>query len=120
MQSRNSNNNVLQVIIYKVLMLWPCHRIKARSPNICGIDLPVCYRCLGIIIGLPIGYIIQMKFNIDSKWIGAIFIIPLLIDVMMQHNLNIMSNNTRRFITGICFGIGSSIYLIVWCTYNFI
>lgn len=108
------------LLICRVLVLWPCHRIEARCPCIYDIHLPVCFRCLGIIAGCPVGLVLLFLFNINSRWIGAIFFMPLLVDVTMQYDFNIESNNIRRYITGFSFGIGASIYVFLWCKYNFI
>jgi uncharacterized membrane protein len=111
--------SILQ-IISRILVLWPCHRIELRCPYVCGVRLPICFRCLGIIIGIPIGCILLIWLDVKSRWFGSVFFIPLIIDVTIQYDFNVESTNFRRSITGFCFGVGFSMYLIVWCRYNFI
>lgn len=120
MQSPSTIVRATLLSLNKVLVLWPCHRIESRCPCICNIYLPVCFRCFGIIVGIPIGCVLLALLHIDTKWFGAVCFIPLLADVTMQYDFNIESNNIRRGLTGFCFGIGASIYLILWCKYNFI
>jgi len=102
-------------ILCRVLILWPCHRYESRSPCVCGIRLPICFRCLGIIFGLPVSFVLVILLDIKTRLIGMSFCIPLMLDVTMQYHLEIMSNNIRRSVTGFCFGIGVGIYLITWC-----
>lgn len=120
MQLPDSVIKFLLLLTCRILVLWPCHRIESRCPYVCGMYLPVCYRCLGIILGIAVGCILFVLINITVKWIGAVFVVPLFVDVTMQYHFNHESNNYRRCVTGLFFGIGASIYIAVWCRYNFL
>lgn len=83
-----------------------CHQIAERSFFFRGYQFPLCARCTGI----AIGYLLALLFLIFKLtipvWICSLFLIPLIIDGGIQLLFNIISNNTRRFITGLLFGIG--------------
>ena len=86
--------------------LWGCHQKPERSFFLRGYQFPLCARCTGVLIGylsaflmLPLGVLIHVLLCL-------IFLVPLILDGGTQLVFNILSNNTRRFITGIFFGIG--------------
>ncbi len=85
---------------------WGCHQMPERSFFICKYQLPICARCLGIMLGYVIGIIFYIsKIYLPLKVILFLPIITLL-DWSLQSFLNIISNNFRRLITGICGGLG--------------
>lgn len=89
-----------------------CHQIAERSFFFHGYQFPLCTRCTGIAVGY-FGAFLMAIFQLTIPiWICLLFIFPLIIDGGLQFLFSIMSNNIRRFITGLFFGIGS-IQLIV-------
>lgn len=85
---------------------WGCHQIPERSFFINGYQFPVCSRCTGIIVG----YIVSFLYSICFKELNFVFatalIAPMAIDGSFQFFTNYLSNNTKRFITGILAGFG--------------
>lgn len=81
-----------------------CHRLPERSFIVAGSQLPICSRCCGIVIGYIAGLIaITLGFNVPLE-ILLLLPLPLVADGLGQHYGKWMSNNARRFLTGISFG----------------
>ena len=94
---------------------WGCHQLPERSFFIGKYQMPICARCLGIIIGYIIS-IILLIFNINLNiYISLLFVFITLLDWSLQFFNILISNNFRRLITGILGGIGiiSIIYFII-------
>jgi uncharacterized membrane protein len=66
-------------------------------------------------MGLPLGLWIGCLQLFSSRWIGVIFLVPLLIDSGTQELGRRESNNCLRLITGFIGGIGMGIFFILWC-----
>ena len=86
-----------------------CHQIPERSPHVHGIQLPVCDRCYGILLGFVCGPLIALLFwrwiNKNERSIVVASLIPLMIDWGFGL-LNIWNNTPEsRFITGAIFGL---------------
>lgn len=85
---------------------WGCHQMAERSFFIKGYQLPVCSRCTGIITGesaFIISALFSLKFN---KLLYILLMIPLIIDGTLQFFTKYVSNNVKRFFSGIFFGFG--------------
>ena len=82
-----------------------CHQMPERSFFIKGYQFPLCARCTGILIGellaLPLWTVIQ-----PSPLVALLLISPMAFDGLLQYLLSIMSNNTRRLVTGLLAGYG--------------
>lgn len=94
---------------------WGCHQLPERSFFIGKYQMPICARCLGVIIGY-ITSIILLIFNFHINiYISLLFIFITLLDWSLQFFNILISNNFRRLITGILGGIGiiSIIYFII-------
>lgn len=94
-----------------------CHQIPERSFFINGKQMPVCSRCTGIIIGFFLNIIIWL-IGADVVIIFPVcilMIIPLIVDGVVQLFTNYNSNNRRRFITGVIFGLGLFEIIIKIC-----
>ena len=85
-------------------ILFGCHCRDDRSFYFRQTKFPICARCtgelIGMIIGIPLFFII--RFNII---IYILLSIPLVIDGTIQLLTSYESNNIKRLITGILFGI---------------
>lgn len=86
-----------------------CHQRNDRSFYFNGKKFPVCARCSGIYLSMLFGItfsilmiVFELKVYILYSFILAI---PLLVDGLTQLLSNYESNNRRRLITGIMFGI---------------
>ncbi len=86
-----------------------CHQIPERSPHVNGVQLAVCDRCYGILIGLCSGPLMALFY---WKWIARharmmiiVSILPLVIDWGFGI-VGVLSNTPEsRFVTGFLFGI---------------
>lgn len=77
-------------------------------------QIPICSRCFGILLGLPIGLWIGYSHLFSSRWCGFIFLMPLFIDSGTQELGLRKSNNYLRLITGFWGGIGIGIFFLLW------
>lgn len=85
---------------------WGCHQLPERSFFFRGYQLPICARCLGIILGYILCIfllIFNCKLNI---YLLFLLILTTLIDWSLQFFNILSSNNIRRLVTGILGGIG--------------
>ena len=95
---------------------WGCHQIRERSFSLCNYQFPICARCTGILLGYIVAIILLlMKIRIEL-YICVVMSFPLIVDGSLQYIFKVSSNNTRRFITGILFGV-AIIYLIAHTMY---
>ena len=86
--------------------LWGCHQKPERSFFIHGYQFPLCARCTGVLIGYLAAFLMLPFGCLTPVLLCLIFLVPLILDGGIQLICNVLSNNTRRFITGIFFGIG--------------
>lgn len=84
---------------------WGCHQMPERSFFAFGYQLPICARCTGILFGYFLGLINCFTLNLLNKHTNIIFIFPLIVDGLIQYKFDYISNNTKRLITGILFGV---------------
>ena len=90
--------------LFKVI--FNCHQIPERSFFIAGRQLPLCARCTGILTGFIMSPIpIFLNFRIPM-FLSFAFIPCMIADGTIQLLFCIMSNNIRRFVTGILFSAG--------------
>ncbi len=87
--------------------LCGCHQIPERSFFIRGHQLPLCARCTGIVVGHGISLLLCVLHVILPLWGSLLMLIPLIVDGGIQFLFFVMSNNVRRFMTGMLYGIGS-------------
>lgn len=99
-------NHVLQA-------LFACHRLPERSFFFRGKQFPLCSRCTGILIGYIIGILYFIFFDKINFFLALSLIIPLVIDGYGQYLGKWISNNGRRFFTGVLAGVGT-VYIIYW------
>jgi len=88
-----------------VIIMKLCHQKPERSFHIGGRQFPVCARCTGIWLGIPIAFILLYVFGFRSS-IVMLLIIPMIIDGGTQYLGYRESTNTLRFVTGILFAVG--------------
>ncbi len=86
--------------------MWGCHQKPERSFFISGYQFPLCARCTGILIGYLCSAVLLIFGYVINYLLCFLFLVPLVLDGGIQLLFNILSNNTRRFTTGIIFGIG--------------
>ena len=108
--------------IYKELLAYAfyCHRLPDRSFIIAGRQFPICSRCSGIVIG----YITGLIATILGFRVSVVFLLllplPLIVDGIGQYCGIWISNNCRRFLTGISFGFSLILiaYLLIAMGYS--
>ncbi|MHA2028071.1 MAG: DUF2085 domain-containing protein [Candidatus Kariarchaeaceae archaeon] len=135
MESEIISKNYIETPKHKRIRFVACHRIPSRSFHWKGKPL-ICYRCLGIDVGIIGMLLIQMiglisgRFNTgnwffyfvdDNLWLIPIIIVitqlPFVIDGILQATYKrYESKNPIRLITGLIGGIGQYyiIFLIGW------
>ncbi|MFC7783679.1 DUF2085 domain-containing protein [Rossellomorea sp. GCM10028870] len=100
------------------LSFMPCHRIRERSLVVRGKQFPLCFRCMGILLGILIGipfvwlYFPLVTF-VHLLYVGML-IFPLLADGYTQKWNWRTSTNPLRLLTGLLCGIGLSISIIIF------
>lgn len=85
-----------------------CNSKEERAPKIFGFVFPLCYRCIGLIIGGLLGSSMYSNGVLNYKN-NLTFILmlglPFLLDTLAQNMLKKISTNIKRLLTGILFGI---------------
>ncbi len=90
--------------LYKWLpLILGCHCLPNRSFFIKGIQMPVCARCEGQIIGF-LAAIIFIHFELLPVIYLILLLLPLIFDGIIQAKTAYESNNWTRLVTGILFG----------------
>ncbi|MBU2524006.1 DUF2085 domain-containing protein [Patescibacteria group bacterium] len=84
-----------------------CNLRCERTPKYKGVVFLFCYRCTGVIIGGIFAAILKYLALSYSSWILLLLLTaPLIIDGFIQKLKIKESNNLKRFVTGILFGVG--------------
>lgn len=84
---------------------WGCHQMPERSFFAFGYQFPVCARCTGMILG-EVTAIISILFFSPLLFACMIFMLPMIIDGIVQYKTSYRSTNIRRIFTGFLFGYG--------------
>lgn len=104
----------LEIITKKpyLALIFGCHNLCERSFKIKDYYLPICARCSGIYFGIFLSF---LKITIGYNFLVSVILMsPLIIDGLIQRYSSYNSNNLKRFITGIFFGIASiDIFLLL-------
>ena len=86
--------------------IFYCHQIAERSFFLMGYQFPICARCTGIFVGYIFSFVLLILDVLINPIVCLLMLIPLVIDGGVQLLFTIMSNNVRRFITGLLYGVG--------------
>lgn len=101
---------------YRALMWagsWWCHQLPARSPQLWGAQLPLCWRCTGILIGtlMLLGWLLWKK-RVPPLPLSFTLALLLPLDVLHAAVYGGQGDNARRLLTGVLWGIfGTSLFL---------
>lgn len=88
-------------------IIFGCHCRDDRSFHYKGKKFPICARCTGELIGILIGLFAFAVYSIS--WKAALLImLPLIFDGFLQQLTKYESNNIKRLITGVLFGLALS------------
>ena len=100
--------------MYKWLPIFcGCHRRPERSFFVKGYQMPVCARCEGELIGI-LAALIAVWFLRPPYWLMAVMMVPMAADGLIQGLTKYESTNLRRLITGILFGFGITMFVIMF------
>ena len=107
---------------FAILGKMPLCNLKVeRGFYIGSFCFPLCVRCTAIIIGILVPVIINIFTRKKQKarilYLWFIFIIPCLIDGLLQYLFFIESTNIRRLIFGLLSGIGIGKILLFFKDY---
>ena len=75
--------------------------------------MPVCARCEGELIGILAG-LIAVWFLRPPYWLMAFIMLPMIADGLIQGITEYESTNVRRLITGILFGFGITMIIMMF------
>ena len=92
---------------------WWCHQLPARSPQPWGVQLPLCWRCTGILAGalLLLGWLVWKK-RVPPLALAVALALLMPLDVLHAVATGGQGNNARRLLTGVLWGIfGTSLFL---------
>ena len=100
--------------MYKWLPIFcGCHQRPERSFFVKGYQMPVCARCEGELIGI-LAALIAVWFLRPPYWLMAVMMVPMAADGLIQGLTEYESTNWRRLITGILFGFGITMIVIMF------
>ena len=92
-----------------------CHQIPDRCFYIKGYQFPVCARCTGVIFGELLFFLFFLLKIRISLMVSILLLIPMGVDWGLQYLKIAVSNNVRRFITGLLGGLAlTNIYCVVF------
>jgi len=94
--------------LYRALMYmggWWCHQLPARSPHLFGVQLPLCWRCTGILLGaLTLFVWLLTKKRLPPLLLCLLLALPLPLDVLYNVVTHGDGDNARRLLTGLLWG----------------
>ena len=90
-----------------------CHQLSARSPHIAGVQMPLCWRCTGIMIGVFILFLwLIFRQSQPSFLLSCVLASSMLIDVLTAMLGLWNGDNLIRFFTGLLWGVfGANVVL---------
>lgn len=95
------NMEIAYRVVWEAASLMGCHQRNDRSFFIHHRQMPICARCLGVLIGVPCAFVATLPTS------SAIFLIAcMVVDGSVQAAGLRESSNTVRVLTGIGFSIG--------------
>lgn len=100
--------------------LW-CHQLPERSPQLWNLQLPLCWRCCGIILGtwLLLLWLVKVK-QLCPRTLSFVLALLMPFDVLLGSVLNLwQAGATMRFATGILwglFGTSTALHLLLIMT----
>jgi len=96
----------------KIQLRKGCHGIPERCLTFYGQRMIICARCFGIRLGFVLGFVLFVYQINPPLLASALMILPTAIDGFAQMFWKRMSNNTRRFWTGLMAGTGFSSFVL--------
>ena len=85
---------------------WWCHQLPARSPHLWGLQMPLCWRCSGILFGtLALLVWLFTKKRLPALALSVPFALLMPLDVLHAVLTGGDGDNARRFVTGALWGL---------------
>jgi uncharacterized membrane protein len=111
MNLRSKTINLLKSMNIWLRQAPLCHSIPERCFVYKNRHLPICARCTGILFGGILSLFFLNIFNLNFSFqTSFILAVPMIIDGGLQYLNYIISNNNRRFLTGLFCGIATVIF----------
>jgi uncharacterized membrane protein len=89
-----------------LVYIVPCHRKPERCFHIKGKPIPLCTRCMGILLGfIAIPFLLYFQFALPF-WVSVCLQVPMVVDGYTQLKKWRMSTNLLRVTTGLVSGFG--------------
>lgn len=84
--------------------LW-CHQLPGRSPHLSGVQMPLCWRCGGIFVGVGVllAWLVVTR-KLPRLTTSLVLSLPLALDVLYNAVTSGEGDNARRFVTGVLWG----------------
>lgn len=99
--------NNFTLFVYKWLpIIFHCHQRDDRSFIVGNRKFPICSRCTGELVGIVLSIFIQCFVGLPGIALALVLLLPLILDGFIQLLTKYESNNMKRFITGLLFGMG--------------
>jgi uncharacterized membrane protein len=91
----------------KALRMPVCNGHPERAPRLGRFCFPLCWRCTGAACAVCAGWLAGPP-TLSAWWlvVAALAILPAYVDGVAQYEYARLSNNPRRFITGLGLGAG--------------
>ena len=102
--------------LYRALMYvggWWCHQLPARSPHLFGVQMPLCWRCTGILFG-ALAFLCWLARTKRLPPLLPCLLLALLLPLDVLYNVATGGDgdNARRLLTGLLWGFcGTSVAL---------
>ena len=94
--------------LYRALMYvgsWWCHQLPARSPHLFGVQMPLCWRCTGILFGALALFCWLVRTKRLPPVLPCVLLALLLpLDVLYNVTTHGDGDNARRLLTGLLWG----------------
>jgi uncharacterized membrane protein len=90
-------------------MMWAghlvCHQMPTRSPHLFGGQLPLCWRCTGIVVGALafVAWLFKAR-RLPPLWLSVALALAMPLDVLQAALTHGAGDNARRFSTGSLWG----------------
>jgi uncharacterized membrane protein len=94
--------------LYRALMYvgsWWCHQLPARSPHLFGVQMPLCWRCTGILFG-ALALLCWLVWTKKLPPVLPCILLALLMPLDVLYNVLTHGDgdNARRLLTGLLWG----------------
>jgi uncharacterized membrane protein len=98
-------------LLYRALMYagsWVCLQLPAHSPHLFGVQMPLCWRCTGILFGaLALFSWVLARKRLPPLFVCVLLSLLLPLDVLQAVLTHGDGNNARRLVTGLLWGFCS-------------